>query len=215
MSTQTELVKEKLDLLTKVPYEFIIASYNMAVKANLVDTPTFYDTSTKSRVRMEKFEQRICPLHLINIKKEKQQVIDETRRQFIKFYQTCKDEELRDPEKAEELIAFKKISEDKLRSLEYEQRVHEAFYANLNDMYNNKIEDFNGYSVIDGINSELYSNNELHMSIYKGIVFGYDEYTPDHVFYTNQEERFMISIIGSIRSDCETALKTEAESEQE
>ena len=215
MSTQKELVKQKLDLLIDAPYEFIVASYNMAVRANLVDTPTFYTTSAKSKERMEQFEKRICPLHLINVQKGKQQVIDDTRRQFIEFYQTCKDEELRYSEKAEEIITLKKISEDKLRAFDYEQQVHEVFYAILMNMYKNELKRFNCYSIIDGRNEQLYSNNELHMSIYKGIVFGYDEYNPDHVFYTNQEEVFMQTILDEIKDSCEQYLNSEDESEQE
>lgn len=83
------------------------------------------------------------------------------------------------------------------------------------DMYKNNLKEYNTFSIIDKRNEELYSNNVLHMSIYKGIVFGYDKYTPDHVFYTNQEEVFMQTILDEIKDSCEQYLNSEGESEQE
>lgn len=94
------------------------------------------------------------------------------------------------------------------------KRANKNYLANLNDMYKNKLKEFNSYSIIDARNEGLYSNNVLHMSIYKGIVFGYDKYTLDHVFYTNQEKVFMQTILDYITTSCQEYLNSDDESEQ-
>jgi len=87
MSTQKELVKQKLDLLTKVPYEFIVASYNLAVSNNFIESTNFYGNSECPRSKeVERFKTIISPLFLLSDNDKRRELNESARSELVEFF---------------------------------------------------------------------------------------------------------------------------------
>ena len=181
--------------LRQVPNEFIIAAYN------LVSDFPLSDVDIALQIGLDYFLQIIDPNCLRILEKQKQQILDDYKKEYLDLVNKCQAEKLLGDGLNKKFQDLQEKTRTQLAEHRQIAKTHAHFYLTLKKLINEYSKDLQKCSVITldpGPNKSLRYN----IAVYPNYVFGINKRTSGRLdFYTKQEESAINSLIDSLYSE--------------